>query len=210
MERTLALSCISSPEFTFLCNLSLIVTNDRSGGQRGASVVQLRGTSGADFEATGRIRRTSEGIGCGCFGATLDHSDMLLLIKGPFIFVFASETSSSPKYAISLKQLQAKSKNTEHGRHPVVLETALGDAQYEVSFEQADVAEKFVAAVKKQSASAERADIKKRLGHEHLLSKRASTKFAEQIANEKCKDAPPKVGMNADPNELNVLAGATM
>ena len=183
----------------------------RSGGKRGASAEKLRGTSGADFEATGRIHRTGEGIGCGCFGASFDNSDVLILVKGPFVFVFASETSSSPKYAISLNQLQAKSKDAEHGRFPVVLESTLGDSQYEVTFEQADTANKFTNVVKKQSASAERAEIKKRLGHEHLLTKRSSVKFAEQIANEKIKEAPPKPDVSIDANAMTAAtAGATL
>jgi hypothetical protein len=182
----------------------------RSGGKRGASAVKLRGTSGADFEATGRIHRTNEGVGCGCFGSAADNSDVLILVKGPFIFVFASETSSSPKYAISLKQLQPKMNETERARHPVALETTLGDVYYVVSFEQAAEATQFAKVVKEQSAFADRADIKKKLGHEHLLSKRASVRFAEQIASEKVKEAPPKSDLNIDPTDLNYAAGATM
>jgi len=39
----------------------------RSGGERGASVETLRGTHGADFEATGTVKRGNERPCCGCF-----------------------------------------------------------------------------------------------------------------------------------------------
>lgn len=166
--------------------------SDRSGGKRGASIEHLRGTTGADFEAVGRINRTGEIVVCGCFGSSSDNSDLVILIKGPFLFVYASETSSSPKYAISLKSLQAKKKSAEHGRHPVIIETSLGDPQYELSFTEADVATRFTNVVKTQAAYADKVEIRKKLGHDHLLNRRASVKFAEQVATEKCKDAPPK------------------
>jgi hypothetical protein len=157
----------------------------RSGGKRGASADKLRGTNGADSES-------------------------LLLIKGPFIFVFDSEGCSSPKYAISLKLLQAKINKTEGGRHPVVLETSLGDVQYELSFVDAEICSRFVKVVKEQSAYAEKAEIREKLGHGHLLNKRASTRFAEQIASEKVKEAPPKNEPNTDltlgQNDLNLVA----
>jgi hypothetical protein len=183
----------------------------RSGGKRGASADKLRGTNGADFEAKGRIHRVDNGIGCGCFGSSgSSNSESLLLIKGPFIFVFDSEGCSSPKYAISLKLLQAKINKTEGGRHPVVLETSLGDVQYELSFVDAEICSRFVKVVKEQSAYAEKAEIREKLGHGHLLNKRASTRFAEQIASEKVKEAPPKNEPNTDltlgQNDLNLVA----
>ncbi|GKY92461.1 hypothetical protein MPSEU_000216500 [Mayamaea pseudoterrestris] len=181
----------------------------RSGGKRGASADKLRGTKGADFEATGRIQRTSEGIGCGCFGNSMNNSDVLVLVKGPFVFVFASNDSSSPQYAISLSQLQAKANDAAQSRHPVSLETSLGDVQYIVSFEEADIAAKFARVVKEQSALADRAEIKKKLGHDHLVSKRASVKFAEQVANEKVKSAPTKPDVVMDQTDMNYAAGVT-
>jgi hypothetical protein len=42
----------------------------RSGGQRGASVETLRGTTGADFEAIASEvdRGSGSGVDCACFG----------------------------------------------------------------------------------------------------------------------------------------------
>lgn len=179
----------------------------RSGGKRGASIENLRGTSGADFESAGRITRLGEGIGCGCFGPSFDSSDVIILIKGPFVFVYGSETSSSPKYAVSLKGLKAQKKGQEHGRHPVMLETTLGDPQYEFSFADDEAAVHFVDVVKAQSAYADKVEIRKKLGHEHLLSRRASVKFAEQVATQKCKEAPPKPDSGLDQTALNLVGG---
>lgn len=171
---------------------------------------KLRGTTGADFEAEGRINRGVEGFGCGCFGPSIDNSDVLIVIKGTFIFVYSSETAVSPNYAIALGHLHAKPKNQLHGRHIVALETSLGDIQYEFSFQEEDLATRFVKIVTEQSVLAERAEVKKKLGHDHLVSKRASVKFAEQVAQEKCKEAPPKIDVDMNPADLNYAAGAAL
>jgi hypothetical protein len=43
--------------------------NNRSGGERGATIEDLRGTQGADFEDKASVRRVQAGSsGCGCMG----------------------------------------------------------------------------------------------------------------------------------------------
>ena len=68
----------------------------RSGGDRGADVETLRGTTGADWEGRAVLARDQGGVICGCFGGGGDE-DRLLLIKGPFCFVFGDVTDSAPK-----------------------------------------------------------------------------------------------------------------
>jgi len=114
------------------------------------------------------------------------------LVKGPFCFVFSGEDSPSPKYAIGLQFMRPEVKPSQMGRTLVVLEDNTGDEVYEVSFSDAETANKFVAVVKAQAASAQTEEVRKRLGHEHLLNKRASVRYAESIAKKKIEDKPDK------------------
>jgi hypothetical protein len=80
----------------------------RSSGERGADVETLRGTHGPDFEDFARISRGDAG-GCSCFGGSKDLlKERVLLIEGPFCFVFSKEDDPAPKYAISLAHMKAK------------------------------------------------------------------------------------------------------
>lgn len=72
----------------------------------------------------------------------------------------------------------------------VLLESSLGDVEYEISFATEEVAIKFANTVKTQAAAAVSAQVRKRLGHEHLLTKRASVRYAETIAQKKVEDQP--------------------
>lgn len=166
----------------------------RSGGQRGATCENLRGTSGADFESQGDVFRGQSPGGCFCFGVGGgggSDSEVLILIKGPFCFVFKNETAASPIYAISLAHMKAKHNAPSSTRdHSVVLETTLGDVEYEFVFADAETAEKFETAATGQAAAGEAALVRKRLGHEHLLRKRASVRFAESVAMKKVEDQP--------------------
>jgi hypothetical protein len=156
-------------------------------------VEKLRGTKGADFEGRGYVTRGVEGIGfCGCFGGSGErHVERFLLIKGPFCFVFADEQSSSPKYCIGLHYLRAKVKpEARGGSYHVLLTDNLGDVQYEITFASEDVASQFAKVVKEQASTAEAEEARKRLGHEALLTKRSSVKYAETIAKKKEADQP--------------------
>lgn len=161
----------------------------RSKGERGADVATLRGTRGADFEGNARVQRgTSDAVLCGCFGGGGDgelKKVRFVLIKGASCFVFASEESSAPKYAIKLAFMKAE----VHGTN-VELQTTLGDVEFRFAFDQAGIAERFASVVTEQASIAEADVAKKRLGHGHLLHKRASTRYAEAIADKKEKDQP--------------------
>lgn len=166
----------------------------RSGGKRGAALENLRGTKGANFEGKADVERVNDastGI-CGCMGeGGGSDKNVIVLVKGPFAFIFVSETASSPKYAISLVNMKAVAKQSSRGTFPVTLETSLGDAEYGFSFADADTASSFVKAVEEESAAGKAELVRKRLGHEHLLNKRASIRYAESVAVKKVDDAPP-------------------
>ena len=94
----------------------------------------------------------------------------LLLIKGPFIFVFGHESDKAPKYAISLAMMKAKSQKGSAGNYLVSLETTLGDVEYEISFKSEGIANQFVDAVKKQAAIGETEQIRKVRNHSECYS----------------------------------------
>lgn len=150
----------------------------------------LRGKNGPEFEGEALINRFDPG-GCGCLGGK-DSKQRLILIKGPFIFVYANESDKAPKYAISLAHMKAKSQGPSGGMHVVTLETNLGDVEYELSFKIQGIAKEFVDAVKKQAAVGEAEEVRKRLGHGNLLTKDASIRYAEKVATRKVEDQPEK------------------
>ncbi len=122
----------------------------------------LRGTHGPDFEGEAIINRgDDDGIACGCFGGGKDTKERLVLIKGPFVFVFSSESDMAPKYAINLAHLQAKSHGSSGGSYLATLETSLGDVEYTILFKEDSIAKQFVAAAKKQAAVGEAEEIRK-------------------------------------------------
>jgi hypothetical protein len=162
----------------------------RTGGARGGSVENLKGSKGASFEGNGIITRGAPGI-FGCCTGSCGHNESFLLVKGPFCFVFASINAPSPKYAIGLHNMQATTKpGGLSGRAFVVLEERLGDVDYEFSFQTEEMAKQFKSAIDAEAASAQVEAVRKRLGHENLLTKRASLVFAETIAKEKISDQP--------------------
>lgn len=164
--------------------------SSKKGADGGSSVETLRGTKGADFESEGRINRGSDDFGCGC-GGRKEDKDRYILVKGPFCFVFTSEDSESPKYAIALQNMGAKVKQAGAGsRGHVLLETKLGEMEYELTFATEAIAKDFAKAVREQSATVASEAVRKRLGHEHLLKKRSSVCYAEAVALKKLADQP--------------------
>lgn len=128
-----------------------------------------------------------EGVGCFCFGGGGDNTkERLLLIKGPFCFVFSSEEAASPKYAVGLQSMRANVKLSG----TVLLENNLGGVQYELHFESKEAAKKISQVVREQAATADAELVRKRLGHEALLVKRSSERCAYDIALEKTADQP--------------------
>jgi hypothetical protein len=116
---------------------------------------------------------------------------LLHSVSGPFIFVFTSEDSDSPKYAIALQNMGAKVKQAgAGGRGHVLLETNMGEMEYELSFATEAIAQDFAKTVTEQSATATSEAVRKRLGHDRLLNKRSSICYAETVALKKVADQP--------------------
>jgi hypothetical protein len=161
----------------------------RSGGERGADVETLRGVSGADFEGYATITR-GEGGGC-CSGGS-DNSEKLILMKGPHVFVFKNEEEKAPKYAVDLAHTKATKKGLSHGSYVVTLETNLGDVEYVMNFKEETIADQFVEAATEQAKIGETEEIRKRLGHEDLMARSKSVKYASTVAKDKIKNQPEK------------------
>jgi len=186
----------------------------RGGRQTDASVETLRGTSGSDFEGYATVHR---GDGDGLMNV-FDISSLFccckekdglyfLLIKGYHCFVFTNEEGKAPKYAIELMNRKATIQPSHDSIIPSIphpgaandttyttihLETNLGDIEYKFTFANMDddLASKFCNAVAVASNMASTEQVRKRLGHEGLLNKRSSVKFAQAIGAAKAKDQP--------------------
>mmetsp|Transcript_8361 Transcript_8361/g.12084 ORF Transcript_8361/g.12084 Transcript_8361/m.12084 type:complete len:110 (-) Transcript_8361:150-479(-) len=89
--------------------------------------------------------------------------------------------------------MKAEIQSPSYGRQDVFLETTLGDVEYEISFDcksSPDAAQQFADVITQQAAAGHTLEIKKKLGHEHLLKKRASVRYAETVAMKKIQDQP--------------------
>jgi len=166
----------------------------RSGGDRGADIDTLRGTHGPEFEGYAKINRAgSVGVSCGCFsGNNDDNKEKIILIKGSYCFVFIKETDPAPKYAISLAHMKANLHSPSHGVHRVTAETSLGDIEWELGFENKQLANQFLDSFRQQAAIGEADEVRKRLGHDKLLHKRGSVRYAESVAQKKLEEQPEK------------------
>mmetsp|Transcript_47994 Transcript_47994/g.58112 ORF Transcript_47994/g.58112 Transcript_47994/m.58112 type:complete len:221 (-) Transcript_47994:199-861(-) len=170
----------------------------RSSGERGASVEVLRGSTGADFEAKAQVVRTDvSGLSCGCFGGKggSESKERFVLVKGASCFVFLSETSATPKYAIPLAHLKAEVQPAKGGHTALHLMTTLGDMQYKFIFDSSkdkDVAKNFADAITRGASTGEEAEIKERLGHGGLAKqhKTKSVLYAEEVAKDKSERQP--------------------
>mmetsp|Transcript_32742 Transcript_32742/g.55822 ORF Transcript_32742/g.55822 Transcript_32742/m.55822 type:complete len:264 (+) Transcript_32742:143-934(+) len=193
----------------------------RTRGQSGASVEQLRGTSGSKYEGYANIHRGDGDFDAfNIFSLCCGNKSELyfVLIKGFHCFVFENEDSKSPKYAIELinrKAVIQPSHDTIIPRvpHPgaahdtgyttVHLESSLGDVEYKFTVANMEnTASEFCNAVAVASNDASTEQVRKRLGHENLLSKRASMKFANAVGTAKAKDQP-----DAPVGAAEVMAG---
>jgi hypothetical protein len=198
----------------------------RSRGQSGASVETLRGTTGSDFEGYGLVERCSaEELSFGCcnpFNCCCGHKDGLyfLLIKGYHCFVFKDEEGVAPKFAVELNHRKAVLQ-PKHGHDCVVhLETSLGDVDYKFTFSKSHLDENdtvttpdakaaaFVQAVGAAASAAQTDEVRTRLGHQGLLNKRSSVRYAINIGAAKAKEQPEKpVGMGEVMREMPVAGG---
>lgn len=159
----------------------------KSSGDRGAGVAKLRGSHGADFEGEAVVLRGGGGGGCICIfgGGKNEKTQKFILLKGPFCFVFKTELSSSPLYAINLVDMR-----TERKGAIALLQTTLGDTAYEFKFEDEDTAKNFSKKVEELAKSGQADEIRKKLGHGHLVNRTKSVMFAEQIATKKVDEQP--------------------
>jgi len=186
----------------------------RTQGHSGASVEILRGTTGATFEGYATVHR-GEGDGIldmfditNLFSCGKKKDGVYyLLIKGYHCFVFKNEESKAPKYAIELINRKANIQPSHESFIPRVphpgaahdttyttihLETNLGDVEYKFTFANMEdnMASKFCNAVAVASNEASTEQVRKRLGHEGLLNKRGSVRYAQAIGAAKAKDQP--------------------
>jgi hypothetical protein len=170
-------------------------------------VENLRGSTGADFEANGHICRGGVAVGCGCFGggrSSEESKARFLLIKGPFCFVFKNDTASAPLYAISLHNMTVEAGSS--GTAIILREyDAHHEEHYMLSFAKADEATTCRSVVKQKAAEAQTEEVRKGLGHGHLLQKHASVRFAETVAMKKAKDQP-----DAPVSRDEILSNMTM
>lgn len=75
--------------------------------------------------------------------------------------MYNNESDKAPKYAISLAHMKAKIQKQSGGLHVVTLETTLGDVEYELSFQEQNIAKLFADAVKEQAAAGEAEEVRK-------------------------------------------------
>ena len=104
--------------------------------------------------------------------------------------------------------MSARAQEASSGKHPVWLETNLGDVEYELVFDGSQAAETFCTAANAQAAAGQADEVRKRLGHEHLLVKRASVRYAESVANKKVEDQP-EAPVSAEELMANVMPQGT-
>ena len=100
-------------------------------------------------------------MSCSCFGGGDDKKEKTILIKGTYCFVFIKESDAAPKYAISLAHMKAKIQSPSHGVHHVTIETSLGDADWELGFQQKEIAKQFADAFRQQAAIGEADEVRK-------------------------------------------------
>ena len=88
---------------------------------------------------------------------------MILLIKGPYLFVFGKETDPAPKYAITLAHMKVVVQHSasRDGQQHLTIETSLGDKEWEMSFEQENIAKQFMEAFKEHAAIGEADEVRK-------------------------------------------------
>jgi hypothetical protein len=134
----------------------------RSGGDRGADINTLRGTNGPDFEGYATINRADGILLCTCFGGNKkDKKEKILLIKGPYLFVFAKESDPAPKYAVELAHMKAVMKPSSGSVQHMTIETSLGDVEWDLTFQQQGIAKQFADAFKQQAAIGEAEEVRK-------------------------------------------------
>jgi hypothetical protein len=164
-----------------------------------AFVEHLRGTQGARFEGYCTITRRSPGL-FDCFsGCRFRRNICYVLIKGPFCFVFLTQDSPSPNYAIGLLYMEANLETSILcGRPVVALQQRLGNVEYEFCFNAMEIATQFKTAIDIETKSAHTEAVRKRLGHDKLVTKRPSLAFAETLGKDKVSNQPASPSSNQE------------
>jgi hypothetical protein len=115
------------------------------------------------------VNRPDEAILCTCFGGGNgnDMTEKIILIKGPFCFVFNKESDPAPKYAIGAAHMKPvmHAPQSQKSQSVVTIETALGDVEWEIRFDKENIAKQFVESFRQQAAIGESDEARKvRLG----------------------------------------------
>lgn len=165
----------------------------RSKGTRGASVELLRGDTGSNFESQATVKRHNKGNGLfSCFTGQ-KGSKRYIVIKGPHIFVFANENSSSPQYAIPLSNESVETYDKKGNKQVVTLLNGLAEVEYEFEFdlrEKSDLGATFSRVLKEQIIVGHNDEIKAKLGHTKTSQNSKSFCYAKNIGKEKEQDQP--------------------
>jgi hypothetical protein len=122
-------------------------------------------------------------MNCGCFGRGEGNQIRLILMKGPFVFVFENEKCRSPKFVVALQDMRVQVKRPASSGQ-VLLEPNLDGAEHELTFETEAIAEEFIDAVREQQYGAATDLIRQNLGHAHLHVRSTSVLYAEAVALE--------------------------
>lgn len=150
---------------------------------------------GADFEGNGIINRCGNFSIFFCFTKRANKTKRIILIKGPFCFIYNIDNLIEPKYAISLLNIKPIIK--DNNNEIVMLQNELGDTLYEIQLDKSDdnkiesKTSHFIKVILEQSNTAQSDIIRENLGHGHLLKKHSSVRYAEEIAlNKYTKNQP--------------------
>mmetsp|Transcript_694 Transcript_694/g.976 ORF Transcript_694/g.976 Transcript_694/m.976 type:complete len:208 (+) Transcript_694:187-810(+) len=163
----------------------------RSKGKRGADVDTLRGNAGADFEGEAIVTRNTGLSLFGCCGNRDMKTKKYIVVKGPQIFVFSKDTSSSPKFAIPLKHQTVQEHDILGYTQVITLESGLGDVEYKFKFnlrENRATADNFCNVLREQIIVGNCEEVKDTPGHE--TEKTKSLIYAKIVADKKEKDQP--------------------
>ena len=120
-------------------------------------------------------------MNCGCFGRGEGNCLRLILVKGPFIFVFENEKCRSPRFVVALQDMRVQVKRPASSGQ-VLLEPNLEGAEYEFMFETEAIAEEFIDAVREQQYGSATDLVSHRLGHAHLHVRSPSFLYVEAVA----------------------------
>lgn len=101
------------------------------------------------------------------------------------IYSITNNPQQSPLYAVSLVNMTASQNSAV-----ALLRFSFGDIDYEFQFEDEERSKKFFAKAKALAEHGNAEEVRKKLGHEHLLNHTKSLMFAEKIALKKVEDQP--------------------